>query len=74
MLTSLALVASGVLIVLIGVYFWNHPQQYYKYLHGASIWSDLNARPPEPFVKFGAALTVIIGVVVALWGLGQLLF
>lgn len=71
MLASLALVAGGALVVLIGVYFWNHPEQYYRYLHSTSVWSGLNARPPEPLVKFGAALSVIIGVGMILWGLGS---
>jgi hypothetical protein len=69
LLTSLALVVGGVAIVLIGRYFWNHPEQYYRYLHGASVWAALNVRPPSGAVKMGAAITVVVGVGVTCWGL-----
>ena len=68
----MALMAGGAVIVLVGVFFWNRPEQYYRYLHGSSPWAALNVRPPERAVKLGAALSVIIGLVVAGWGLGQL--
>jgi hypothetical protein len=73
MATALALIAGGALIVLIGVYFWNHPEQYYKYLNSTSVWAGFNARPPEPLVKVGAALSVITGIAVIVWGLGSLI-
>lgn len=74
MLTSVAVIVGGVAIVLIGLYFWNHPDQYYRHLHGASVLAAVNARPPEWSVKLGAALAVIAGVAVTVWGFGGLIF
>lgn len=68
MLGSIALVASGALIVVVGVYFWTRPEQYYRYLHRASLLADLGVRPPTWAVKLGAGLSVIIGLAVAGWG------
>jgi hypothetical protein len=72
MLTSLALTVGGAAIVLVGIYLWRRPDLYYRYLHGASIWASVNARPPEWTVKLGAALSVLVGLVVVAWGIGRL--
>ena len=74
MLTALALIVGGAVIVLVGVYFWRRPEQYYKYLHGTSTLAALNVRPSESTVKLGAAFAVIIGVGVAGWGIGGFVF
>jgi hypothetical protein len=74
LLTSLALTVGGAVIVLIGAYFWSHPEQYARYLHGASPWAAFNAQPPGWAVRFGAGLSVAIGLVVAGWGVSQLIF
>ena len=70
MLTALALIDGGAAIVFVGVHFWRRPEHYYKYLHGTSMLAALNVRPSESTVKLGAALTVIIGLGVAVWGIG----
>ena len=72
MLGEIALVASGAAIVVIGVYFWGHPEQYYRYLHRASLLADLSVRPPIWAVRLGAGLSVAIGLAVAGWGLIEL--
>jgi hypothetical protein len=72
MLGSLALVAGGAAIVVVGVYFWARPERYYRYLHRASLLADLNVRSPIWAVKLGAGLSVIVGVAVAGWGAIQL--
>jgi hypothetical protein len=74
MLTSLALMSAGAVITWIGVYFWNHPDKYYRYLHSSSGLASMNVRPPESLVKFGAALTIVVGISVLAWELGQLIF
>jgi hypothetical protein len=72
MLGAIALVASGAAIVAIGVYFWSHPEQYYRYLHRASLLADLSVLPPRWAVRLGAGFSVGIGLAVALWGLIEL--
>ena len=72
LLTSLALIAGGIAIALIGALFWTHPQHYYRYLYRGSMWSAINRRPPEWFVKFGAGLTVVVGIVVIGVGVVQI--
>ena len=72
MLGAIALVASGVAITVVGVYFWSHPEQYYRYLHRASLLADLSVRPPRWAVRLGAGLSVAIGLAVAGWGLIEL--
>jgi hypothetical protein len=72
MLGSIVLVASGAAIVAVGVYFWSRPEQYYRYLHRASLLADLNVKPPTWAVKLGAGLSVVIGLAVAGWGVIQL--
>ena len=72
MLGSIALVAGGAAIVVVGVYFWRRPEHYYRYLHRASLLADLNAKPPTWAVKLGAGLSVIIGLAVASWGVMEL--
>jgi uncharacterized membrane-anchored protein len=72
MLGAIALVASGAAIVVVGVYFWSRPEQYYRYLHRASLLADLSVRPPTWAVKLGAGLSVLIGLAVAGWGVIEL--
>jgi hypothetical protein len=72
MLGAVALAISGAVIVVVGVYFWSRPEQYYRYLHRASLLADLNVRPPTWAVKLGAGLSVLIGFAVAGWGVLQL--
>ena len=72
MLTAIALVAGGVLIILIGAYFWSHPERYARYLHGSSAWAAVGVQPPIWAVRLGAGMSVGIGLVVAGWGVSQL--
>jgi hypothetical protein len=72
-LSSIALVAGGVAIVLVSAYLWRHPEQYYRYLHGTSPLNALNVRPPRQAVTLGAVAGVVIGLAVAAWGIIQLL-
>jgi hypothetical protein len=68
----MALIAAGIAITLVGAFLWRRPQYYYRYLHSTSIWADLNRRPPEWLVKFGAGLTVVVGVVLGGVAVSQL--
>jgi hypothetical protein len=72
MLGTIAVVASGAVIVAVGVYFWSRPEAYYRYLHQASLFADLGARPPIWAVKLGAGLSVVSGLALAGWGVMQL--
>jgi hypothetical protein len=72
MLGAIALAISGAAIVVVGIYFWSRPEQYYRYLHRASLLADLSVRPPTWAVKLGAGLSVLIGLAVAGWGVLQL--
>jgi hypothetical protein len=74
MFISLALIAAGAIILAIGVYFWKRPDQYYRYLQSSSGLASIGVRPAESLVRFGAALTVMIGAGVLCWGIRRLIF
>jgi hypothetical protein len=65
LLTAFALLAGGLAVVLFGLYCWHHPEVYDRYFHEHSLWALIGSRTPLPAVKVGAALTVLIGVLVA---------
>jgi len=72
MLTAIAIAAGGAATTLIGVYYWNHPDRYYKYLHRTSPLAAAGVRPPLGLVRFGAALAAVAGLGVVVWGFGRL--